>query len=427
MIPASGAAPKILHLHLAQWHRQIRKLLNDTPPEAVFGLDAQKRKVCAVMPQDFVNLKSQASDDVLLLSGALKKMSAESRKVARQFGLAEPAALNLEPGKLAACNLKSLDDLMSAALVTDASQFVLLGEAIRTHVSIMAITKQPVWNNVDKLLDRVALDLQQTISVLHAHHHSERHNLLPCLESFMVELLESTDDIIKSCTWSDNDKLYLIDSIRGCVTSTLENLQKDRPPPDVKHKPETASPSFQQQRSYSSRSTAPFHMEPQELQACGRHAGNAFFGGPLIKLPATNTPMDCDDVFSAMKQVVSDPEKQKLFDQPMVICSYQALANETLFYELNNLKHDRVLILADMNSHYLTFRRDRHGQWYKLESATYEQHEQERIKPGDYLKQRTFHGYHRQLQRNPELGALQIICLAGENISGIKTDTTETQ
>ena len=119
-------------------------------------------------------------------------------------------------------------------------------------------------------------------------------------------------------------------------------------------------------------------------------------------------------------QTIIKAENQILFDQPMRLCAYQAGASDILFEELNHLKGDRVLIMAALNSHFLTFRRSMDKRWHKLESAAYQQHEQELIRPGDYLKQRTFHGYEGQLD-DPSVGTLEIICIEGETLSGILT------
>ncbi|WP_152558888.1 hypothetical protein [Endozoicomonas numazuensis] len=82
------------------------------------------------------------------------------------------------------------------------------------------------------------------------------------------------------------------------------------------------------------------------------------------------------------------------------------------------MKHDRVMLVSGINSHYVCFRRDIQGQWYKLESVAYEKGEQEIISPGRYLLERT---YNQQDLQNLGDGDAQvdIIHLEEEKLPGL--------
>ena len=382
MIP-SQFNPKALYSELVEWHQQIKSLRKCAPDEASAGIDAQSRQVCVVMPQDSTSVKSTAQYDWSLLSKTLNDMATESLHIARQLGLREPAPIHLKPHEFAACSLELLDELISGTVNTDSGQLVLLREAMNQQLTIMLQSKRASWNDVDVCQQRMMSDLQKTIGALQWHYHSELQHISPRLETFLIEWMSNAVETIQASRWPDADKTQLIKSLHDHIGTTLESVRENMLPLETLADEEPAQLSFRQQTSYSSRSSPPFYMEPQEKQACGRHAGNAFLGGPLIKSSASNEQMNTEAVFEAMADCLQKPENKKLFDQPMKLCSYHALASDDLFREMDNLKHDRVLILAELNSHYLTFRRDQDGNWYKLESAVYEQHEQEPIKPGN--------------------------------------------
>ncbi|WP_062268615.1 hypothetical protein [Endozoicomonas arenosclerae] len=171
-------------------------------------------------------------------------------------------------------------------------------------------------------------------------------------------------------------------------------------------------------RTYKTPDSGPFYMEPQQAQSCSQHAANAFFGGPLVLLPVSRDPKPMDEILPEMKDIIRRLNDQDIFGQPMLIRGGQFLMSEDLAKALDNLKHDRVMLVSGINSHYVCFRRDAKGQWHKLESVAYEKGEQEVISPGRYLLERI---YNQQDLKNLGDGDAQvdIIHLEGEELPGV--------
>lgn len=420
MIP-SEHSPAARHSELLQWHHQIKNLRKNAPADAIAGIDSQSRQVCVVMPQDSASVKSVVNYDWNLLSKALGEMVIEFGEIASKLGLKEPTPFPLKTEELAACPLSMLNDLISTTLNTDAAQFVLLKESLNQHLGLMLSNAgKSDWGAADRSVQIIMDDLQKTLSALKWQYNAELEQLFPRVESFLFSWLDEMDQCLPQSQLSTDSQQQLSGLLRSHIVMTLDSVHKHLLPLETTASTEEEHLSFRHRTSYSSNSSVPFYMEPQELQGCGRQAGNAFLGGPLITSPVSNEPMTCEAVFEAIAEALRKAENQILFDQPMRLCAYQAGASENLFDELNHLKGDRVLIMAALNSHFLTFRRSTDQNWYKLESAAYKQHEQEPIRPGDYLQQRIFHGYESQLD-DPSVGTLEIICLEGETLSGILT------
>ena len=176
--------------------------------------------------------------------------------------------------------------------------------------------------------------------------------------------------------------------------------------------------AFKDLRTYRAPESGPFYMEPQEGQSCSRHAANAFFGGPLVMHPVSHEPMPMDIVLPDMKQILARLECQEMFGQPMPVVGGQFLMSAELADALDQLEHDRVMLVSGVNSHYVCFRRDTKGQWYKLESVAYEKGEQEAISPGRYLLERIYH--QRDLKHLGDADAqVDIIHLEGETLPGL--------
>ena len=161
-----------------------------------------------------------------------------------------------------------------------------------------------------------------------------------------------------------------------------------------------------------------FHFERQQrgMQTCGTHSANMFFGKTALKPIEGRTPGRADDLLRRMHRACDEagplddlPAKHNVFLQ-------EAFYGDELVSALGRLRHDRLILLSGMSSHFVAFRRDASGQWYLLDSAA---NKPVKISdPGAYLK-RIYHGY-KPGELDMRGGQVSILAMAGEDLPGFK-------
>ncbi|MCL6269392.1 hypothetical protein M3P05_05455 [Sansalvadorimonas sp. 2012CJ34-2] len=169
-------------------------------------------------------------------------------------------------------------------------------------------------------------------------------------------------------------------------------------------------------RSFSTGGVPPFFMELQpdpDSTGCGTYAANAFFGGSALNHPANSDPIADADLLKRMRTACHHAPIDQPMPKPGDIELYHDHYSDKLLSQLNEIKADRFILMSGLNSHYVTFRRDRTGQWYRIDSRQYR--DQEPIDPASYLN-RLYQGQNMDFLSETDRH-ISIISLKGENLS----------
>ena len=373
------------HAQLSEWQRQIQQLRRTASPNAYVGIDTKSRKVTVTEPDKLaVTQKLRASSTPYeweSMANSINMLTSQAQVMARDISIREDLPAKVNPHTLASFTIKEVDDLLTKTLAAKSSRFAVFRQQLDQSLQRLQLKSPMNRDRFNTQMDALTTELFSGIGALQWSYHDDPASLTPHLTVFFSEWMINATQHIERSPASLADKQEIIAQLNGQLAMLMDSLQSSMILPPVSEATDSKSLSFRHLKTFNTPPSPPFYMEPQELQSCGRHAANAFFGGPLVEKPATDIPMEYDEVFASMQGGLREANDQQLFRTPIHISAYQGIFSDRMLQALNHLKGDRILILPNLSSHYLTFRKDQQGKWYKLESAAYEKHEQEQISP----------------------------------------------
>ncbi len=400
---------------LANWQQQVYLLQKGARPEAEVRVDDTSLNVRLLDSSEFeklVDSELSLGEGGKSLRDSLQAIKLERRAITKSKE--QPVGnLKVEPEicKFVVCTLDEMDEMVSEGLE---SYKTILEARLKEKIDLRLRAIQGMVKNDPKFIERqLSLMVQECQKLLNAAYSSSpegAEHLVQCLRSFIPQYLDEMESLI---IHAPNTVFLKEDLIWGFRTTMLVFLNNQNTI--------NFSSWCESQEAIVSQPQIPsckFYIEHQKGQNCGPHAANAFFGEKVITDHFVS-PVATEKLVSMMQREISGNKTN--LDPNTRICEYTAVVDEKLYRRLDNLKNDRVIIYVGLRGHYVAFRQDEAGQWYKLDSSL---GYPVPIKPGEYLRQ-----VYKDLGQNSGVFRddkwVAMICQEGENNLGMEIPTIE--
>lgn len=377
--------------------RQVEALENAGEGQKQASYDFSQRQVTVIE-----GAKAVSKADLEFIPKAIEDMLVAASVWDSSLSLNDDLLSKSSADQLSGLNVRNLRDKLTALMNTRSAQYLRLHESLCQKLAEMGERPDRDWHHTEKLVESMLPDMYDAYCRLLIIYEGDKESLRNNLSTFLIDWNQLAKEAVDRLPMPPGEKRALTEGIEVRIHFFMESLL-GRPSPVVSddegglsspESPTVSSPAplasagpipLDQLRTWKMPPTGPFYMEAQAGQNCGRHAGNAFLGGPALQARISNQPLDLDMVFSELKSASVMMSNTSLTGALMNLKLTQCPMGKDLEAALKQPVHDRLLVVPALSSHYVAFRKDQAGEWYKLESTQYESRDQEKISPGAYL------------------------------------------